>query len=315
MEKSFFIAVAIGAILAIGINASEKMTRNNFCNGDCNNNLCEGLENNTAIPNEAGCEHFFICIDGRPIPNTCPQGQWFNYNISQCDNSTSPCEFQFECPPDGIHFFPHDDYCDKFIMCFAGFPILMSCADGLYFDRELGQCNFPEYAECDLEVCPPENDPENIIFLPSDNYCDKYYICYAGEPLPFRCPEGLHFNPLYNTCDFIENANCTIEGPEEPEGPPEPHEIDCDCAESIYFVAHPNSCEHYFICSFGRSILLDCAPGFWFDPVNFWCDHPEAIECAAANSTEAPLPPPSGSPFSYDGNRGPLESMRPVKLF
>ncbi len=118
-------------------------------NCECNNNICDGVENNTAIPNEAGCEYFFLCIDGRPIPNTCPPGQWFNYNIrlniltywsfirnekftipflfslflhlSQCDNSTSPCEDAFECPPDGIHFFPHDDYCNKFIMCFAGY--------------------------------------------------------------------------------------------------------------------------------------------------------------------------------------------------
>lgn len=56
---------------------------------------------------------------------------------------------------------------------FRRFPIVLSCADGLYFDRELGQCNFPEYAECESEVCPPENDPKNITFIPSENYCDK----------------------------------------------------------------------------------------------------------------------------------------------
>lgn len=56
---------------------------------------------------------------------------------------------------------------------FRRFPIVMNCADGLYFDRELGQCNFPEYAECEYEVCPPENDPKNITFIPSDVYCDK----------------------------------------------------------------------------------------------------------------------------------------------
>lgn len=38
----------------------------------------------------------------------------------------------------------------------------------------------------------------------------RYYICYSGEPISFRCPEGLHFNPDLNTCDFIENANCTV---------------------------------------------------------------------------------------------------------
>lgn len=53
------------------------------------------------------------------------------------------------------------------------FPVLFHCADGLYFDRELLTCNFPEYAECPLEVCPRTNDPDNIVFLPSDAYCDK----------------------------------------------------------------------------------------------------------------------------------------------
>lgn len=107
----------MAAVLAIGLNASVVYNRDNC---ECSNNICEGVENNTALPNEAGCEHFFICIDGRPIPNTCPQGQWFNPNISQCDNSTNPCN-DFECPEDGIHFFPHEESCAKFIMCFAGY--------------------------------------------------------------------------------------------------------------------------------------------------------------------------------------------------
>lgn len=38
----------------------------------------------------------------------------------------------------------------------------------------------------------------------------RYYICYGGEPIGFQCPEGLHFNPEINTCDFIENVNCTV---------------------------------------------------------------------------------------------------------
>ncbi|KAJ6646170.1 Peritrophin-1 [Pseudolycoriella hygida] len=293
MEKSLIIAVVLATVFAIGIHASAKLTQNDFGRCECNNNICENVENNTALPNEAGCEHFFICIDGRPVPNTCPQGQWFNPDVSQCDNSTSPCDEkdEFQCPPDGIHFFPHDEYCNKFIMCFAGFPIIMQCADGLYFDRELGQCNFPEYAECDLEICPPENDPGDIIFLPSEQYCDKFFICFAGRPIKFFCPEGLHFNREINTCDFIENANCTIEGKPEPPGPPLPHEVDCDCADSIFFVPHPNSCEHYFICARGQSHMIDCAPGFYFDSKNNWCDHPENVECGASNSTTTTGPP------------------------
>lgn len=64
--------------------------------------------------------------------------------------------------------------------------------------------------------------------------------------------------------------------PDEPETP-EPHEIECE--NGIYFKTHPNSCDHYFICSSGRSVLLDCAPGFHFDIKNNWCDVPEKVQC------------------------------------
>lgn len=53
------------------------------------------------------------------------------------------------------------------------FPIPMHCPDGLYFDREYNTCNFPEFAECTLEVCPPENDPDNIVYIPSEVNCEK----------------------------------------------------------------------------------------------------------------------------------------------
>jgi len=118
-SESLIVAIALALVLAIGINASQETIRSGDECG-CGNNICQDVENNTALPNEAGCEHFFICIDGHPIPNTCPQGQWFNPDISQCDNSTNPCT-TFQCPEEGIHFFPHEEYCYKFIMCFAGY--------------------------------------------------------------------------------------------------------------------------------------------------------------------------------------------------
>lgn len=68
-------AIILGVVLAIGINASQELLG---C-GCEDNNICRDVENNTALPNEAGCEHFFICIDGTPIPNTCPQGTLKHY--------------------------------------------------------------------------------------------------------------------------------------------------------------------------------------------------------------------------------------------
>lgn len=111
------------ALAIVVVNASDKLTRNNFCRSRCNNNICHNLENNTALPNLAGCNQFFICEDGHPIPNTCPAGQMFNPDTSHCEESSNlHCDApNFECPPEGIHFFPHEEYCDKYFICSAGY--------------------------------------------------------------------------------------------------------------------------------------------------------------------------------------------------
>jgi len=181
-------------------------------------------------------------------------------------------------------------------MCFAGFPIISRCAEGLYWDRELGACNFPEYAECKLDVCPPAGDPVELIFLPSDKKCDKYYICYEGSPWELWCAPGLHWHRELEQCDFPENVNCTIEQPDEP-SPPKPHEIECN-QEGIYFAPHPNSCQHYFICARGESVLLECAPDFWWDDNHNWCDAPENTQCGGQDLAPPQLPP---GPFDRPG--------------
>lgn len=170
--------MAIAAIYIVRCTSTDvqKLTFNNFCNSTCNNNICGGQPDNTALPNNDSCTQFFICVDGNPQPNTCPKGQWFNANNLTCDSSENKkCNpnDEFKCPADGIFFYPHEEFCDKFIMCFAGFPILSHCADGLYFDREALQCNKPEKAECKLEKCPISSGAFEIKFLPSDVDCEK----------------------------------------------------------------------------------------------------------------------------------------------
>jgi len=116
---------------------------------------------------------------------------------------------------------------------------------------------------------------DKIIFLPSDYHCERYYICYNGKPLEQYYAPGIYWNSETDQCDFPENVNCTIEEPEEPELP-QPEEI--YCKDGIYFEEHPNSCEHYFICAYGYSILLSCAKGFQYDTENYWCNFADNIQ-------------------------------------
>ncbi len=172
----FIVAIAAFYILSVASTEVQRNVRNNFCNNTCNNNICSGKANNSALSNNDSCTQFFTCVDEHPQPNTCPTGQWFNPDKLSCDSSKNdkcnPSD-EFKCPAQGIYFYPHEEFCDKYIMCFAGFPILSHCADGLYFDRETLKCDTPEIAECKLEKCPINTDVFELVFLPSDVDCEK----------------------------------------------------------------------------------------------------------------------------------------------
>lgn len=161
-------ALAVAGICIISGNALEKKRSDN--------NICKGETDNTTLANDDSCTQYFICVGENPQPNTCPKGQWFNPATKGCDSSENdkcnPSD-EFQCPKEGIFFYPHEEFCDKFIMCFAGFPIINNCAEGLYFDRDTLKCDKPEIAECKKEKCPENFEPNTLSFLPSDTDCER----------------------------------------------------------------------------------------------------------------------------------------------
>lgn len=51
-------------------------------------------------------------------------------------------------------------------------------------------------------ICPGDG----IYKDPAD--CSKFYICLAGNPSSFDCPNGLQFNDAIEVCDWPENVIC-----------------------------------------------------------------------------------------------------------
>lgn len=49
-------------------------------------------------------------------------------------------------------------------------------------------------------VCPPEGTEVTVYPDPED--CASYYECDNGILIHSTCPEGLVFNPVYETCDW-----------------------------------------------------------------------------------------------------------------
>lgn len=201
---------------------------------------------------------------------------------------TSSFASDFRCPDTGVSFFPHEESCSKFIMCFGGLALERTCAPNLHWSAGGEYCTTHAQAECELEnpLCPEVDDPNDLIFIPSLADCEKYYLCHQGEPKQFRCAPNFHFNPVENFCDYPELANCEVEPTPDPET--EPGEIEIECPETgIFWFPHPYSCEYYFICLNGESVLHHCAPGLYWDAANNRCDFPENALCELT-----PIPQP-----------------------
>ena len=65
-----------------------------------------------------------------------------------------------------------------------------------------GEHSFANAVEC------PENQNDEVSYLPSLVDCSKYYVCVHSEPVEMNCPEGLWFDSKLNVCNFPMNVTC-----------------------------------------------------------------------------------------------------------
>lgn len=151
-------------------------------------------------------------------------------------------------------------------MCCSGNKISMYCGANYHWNEATDFCDFPVNAQCDYDSdlnidvdCPADG----LHWLPHPDSCAHFFICYAGQGTLQRCANNLYWNVITEVCDVADNVVCDIECPET----------------GFSWIAHPQSCHHYFLCIEGTSDLLSCAPGLNFDPINNRCDFEENVVC------------------------------------
>jgi len=54
---------------------------------------------------------------------------------------------------------------------------------------------------------------------------------------------------------------------------------DTDTGGTAVIIPHPTNCRHYFVCDYGRAIVMECPPGLHFNPEKKVCDFPATAGC------------------------------------
>lgn len=138
-----------------------------------NTEVCVGLSDQFVI-DPLSCDHYYACVNGIGTLLECFPGSWFDFNSQWCiDSSFVDCHLLASTTP----------------------PPVTPTRDP----------NIP-----DEIFCPATDNPLSMQFLPSLVDCERYYICYHGQPNPLRCLEGFYWNQAMQMCDYPINANCPV---------------------------------------------------------------------------------------------------------
>uniref|UniRef100_A0A1B0DLW6 Chitin-binding type-2 domain-containing protein n=1 Tax=Phlebotomus papatasi TaxID=29031 RepID=A0A1B0DLW6_PHLPP len=107
------------------------------------------------VPSKFDCRRYFICHQGNAMARECPTGLKFNPAINGCDFDTNvictpsgpvpipnplPEIISVDCPVTGMAFRPHPTNCRQAFLCVNGDAQLISCSEGLAWDRDQNVC-------------------------------------------------------------------------------------------------------------------------------------------------------------------------------
>lgn len=100
------------------------------------------------LPHADNCQLFHLCLDGILHEQSCPNGLHFNVIDTLCDwPQNANCAVKVDTCVDG-DLLPHEESCELFYRCSEGSLNLFSCPAGLFFNRSLKVCDFPDNANC-----------------------------------------------------------------------------------------------------------------------------------------------------------------------
>ncbi|CAO1397635.1 unnamed protein product [Diamesa tonsa] len=109
----------------------------------------------------------------------------------------------------------------------------------------------------------PNCDPEIVEWFPHPFSCEKFILCFHGNPIEKTCAPSLHFSGEQGKCISSQLPCCP----------------QTDDAMNPLFVADKNNCSKYYVCFSGKAIERSCGEGLFFDVTSNLCTFPENVTC------------------------------------
>ncbi|XP_065362171.1 uncharacterized protein LOC135955742 [Calliphora vicina] len=252
----------------------------------------------TFIYPHAETNQYYVCLEGKAIVLTCPEGLVFDLREKACRNPlpTEDNENQtpmvldevvsIMCPAAGAYKFPHIEN-SKFYLCINGMGSVLACANGTIFDKESGTCqrqeafmqnstrlangNETSLQNSTLAIVSLNNtaDISNITcpafgtFLYPHEDQHRYFLCLDGNAIEFTCAKGFIFDTKSNVCtkDLTELNYNNITCP--PQG--------------TAIMPHVEK-HNFYLCINGTARIQSCANGELFDAETNICRKTSTIQ-------------------------------------
>ncbi|XP_049859404.1 mucin-19-like [Schistocerca gregaria] len=181
--------------------------------------------------------------------------------------------------------------------------------------------------------CPPVDALDHTDHLPDSKNCSLFYKCDHAAPVLFICPDGLHFNPVLEVCDWPDRAGCSggspstvapsspsaaptsaattaapTAAPSSTANPTSAPSGDCPAVGSCpqyedensiaKHLPHATNCSQFCKCDHGKPVTFDCPAGLHFNPTLEVCDWPDQAGCSGGSASTAAPSSPTAAPTS-----------------
>jgi hypothetical protein len=151
-----------------------------------------------------------------PTTSALPNTATSNSATSQTPPVNAPGVDQDDAYCKGEDGLVPTENCEGFVFCAQGkmSGSVVACGPGLYFDVQMGICNWPSGTNlCGFEFCPDGYSG----YVPFEE-CTKFYYCNAGkiDGDIDVCPSGTLFDELSGICNWAGSVVCNTKAPTPP---------------------------------------------------------------------------------------------------